>query len=112
MFSGSSLLMRLIDIRWPLADFDLLLRDARLGKRRPVGIEAIDARVLQRPFVGGELGAVGEDDLARFVVIVVLNQRTWSSAREFGSYAVAIVTCRPPPGSGAETVKSRLKALT
>ena len=58
-----------------VANFDLLLRNRRLGQHGAVGIEAVEARVLQQPLVGRKLGAIGENDLARPIAAIVLDQR-------------------------------------
>src|SRR6202044_3587242 len=58
-----------------LPDFARLPRNARFGERAAVRIEPVDARIVEHPLVDVELGTVGEDDLRRLVVAVVLNER-------------------------------------
>ena len=62
------------DVRWLLAQFNLLLGNARFGDQGAVGIEPVQACVFELPAIGREVGTVGKDDLRRDVVAIVLNQ--------------------------------------
>ena len=98
------------EVGWIFADFDLLRAERRgSASVRPVGVEAVEARRSAASiYLPSNSARSAKTICARLVMIVVLDERDVQQRSRIRFVGGRDGHCRPPPGSGAETVRSRL----